>query len=102
MRQEQLRRGRVQNPLTACLFRTNSDPNPPGSNATSLRFDCARVSVWGRFDRAPYRVDDAGKFDEEPIAGGLNAKARNFDCYLGNLSSPADCRSALSGGDAAF
>ena len=35
-----------------------------------------RVAIWAlRFDRAPYRVDDAGKFDEEPIAGGLNDAA---------------------------
>jgi hypothetical protein len=31
-----------------------------------------------RFDRAPYCVDDAGKFDEESIAGGLNNAAAVF------------------------
>jgi len=31
-----------------------------------------------RFDRAPYRVDDACEFDEEPIAGGLNDAAAMF------------------------
>jgi hypothetical protein len=35
----------VQNPLATCLFRTNSDSNPPGSNATSLGFDCTRLDL---------------------------------------------------------
>src|SRR5690348_2427594 len=41
-----------------------------------------------RFDRAPYRIDDAGKFDEEPIASGFNDAAPMFlDLRIAQLAT---------------
>jgi hypothetical protein len=47
-----------------------------------------------RFDRAPYCVDDAGEFDEEPIAGGFNDAAAMFlDLRVAQLAADRPQRS---------